>query len=136
MEKVRIDFAPGFRSTAMLLSGWLGAQFNWRVDKSNEGNTLKAIDARGREIKFELREIGQVPIGKVVLNSSETEFVVSHAECGDLLEVWRSGQNEKPRPQMVPAQNNDPVSLLSTELMRGGPHRVYLHAVSCVRALL
>jgi hypothetical protein len=28
------------------------------------------------------------------------------------------------------------VSLMSDELMRGGPHRVYLRAVNCVRDLL
>ena len=30
ISKVRIDFAPGFRSTAILFVGWLGAQLNWQ----------------------------------------------------------------------------------------------------------
>jgi hypothetical protein len=37
---------------------------------------------------------------------------------------------------MMPAQSNDPVDLMTQELLRGGPHRVYLHAVSAVRSLL
>jgi hypothetical protein len=36
----------------------------------------------------------------------------------------------------MPAGNNDPVILISEELIRGGPHRVYLNALNCVRDLL
>jgi hypothetical protein len=36
----------------------------------------------------------------------------------------------------MPAGKNDVVQLMGEELMRGGPHRVYLRAVSCVRELL
>ncbi len=36
----------------------------------------------------------------------------------------------------MPAQSNDPVDLMTQELLRGGPHSVYLHAVNCVRELL
>jgi hypothetical protein len=37
---------------------------------------------------------------------------------------------------MMPAQSNDPVDLMTQELLRGGPHRVYLRAVNAVRPLL
>ena len=33
ISKVRIDFAPGFRSTAILFAGWLGAQLNWHIEE-------------------------------------------------------------------------------------------------------
>jgi hypothetical protein len=36
----------------------------------------------------------------------------------------------------MPGKKNDPVSLMSEELMRGGPHHIYLHAVERVRDLL
>jgi hypothetical protein len=36
----------------------------------------------------------------------------------------------------MPAGKSDPVSLMSEELMRGGPHDIYLDAVNCVRELL
>ncbi len=38
--------------------------------------------------------------------------------------------------QRLPAQKNDIVELVQEELMRGGPHRVYLRAVEKVRDLL
>ena len=46
-------------------------------------------------------------------------------------------QNDESRvPQLMPAGNNDPVGLISEELIRGGPHSVYLNALNCVRDLL
>jgi glucose-6-phosphate dehydrogenase assembly protein OpcA len=135
IENVQIDFASGFRSTALLLAGWLGAQLNWSVENGQRSNNFKFIDGAGRKIGIELREQGDAPIGKIVLNSGGIEFVIAQSRCGDLLEIWRGGQNEKPVPQMMPAQSNDPVSLMNQELMRAAPHRVYLRAVSCVREL-
>jgi hypothetical protein len=66
----------------------------------------------------------------------EVEFLVAHAKCGDLLEVSRGKPGEERMPQLMPAGKNDPVSLMSEELVRGGPHHVYLHAVERVRDLL
>ena len=136
IEEAHIDFASGFRSTAVLLAGWFGAQLNWRAKKTKSPDHLEFADSTGRKIDIELHEQGDEPISKIILNSGGIEFGVRQAKCGDLLEVWRSGRNEKAVPQMMPAQSNDLVSLMSQELMRGGPHRVYLHAVNCIRDLL
>src|ERR1700676_2031982 len=136
IEKAHIDFAPGFRSTALLLAGWFGAQLNWRVEKAKRGDDFKFADSTGRRIDIELRERAGEPINQIVLNSRGCEFVVTHAKGADLLEVWRGQPGEECAHQLMPAGNNDPVSLMSDELMRGGPHRVYLRAVNCVRDLL
>ena len=132
----RFDFAPGYRSTALLLAGWLGAQLGWHPEKSKKSDTIRFSNSTGRTVDLELHEKGDDPVGKIGFDSKDVQFVVAPAECGDLLQVWRSGKNEKPQPQMMPAQNNDPVALMSQELTRGGPHSVYLHAVACVRELL
>ncbi len=136
IENAQIDFAPGFKSTAVLLAGWFGAQLNWRCEKTKNAKSLRFADPDGRKIDIELREENGHPVGKVVLNSGGVEFVVAPAKCGDLLEVSRRARDEKAIPQMMPAQDSDPVSLLSQELIRGGPHRVYVRAVNCVRELL
>ncbi len=136
IKNARIEFAPGFRSTAMLFAGWLAAQLNWRVEKTIGGGVLQFVNLSGHKIDIELRERGGEPIGEIILNSREVEFVVARAKCGDLLEVSRGKPGEKRMPQLMPAGSNDPVSLMSEELMRGGPHHVYLRAVNCVRDLL
>src|SRR5213080_570531 len=136
IKKARIDFAHGFRSTAVLFAGWLAAQLNWRIEKKKGDGVLQFINLNGYKIDIELRERPGEPIGEIVLNSREVEFVISRAKCGDLLEVSRGEPGEKRMPQLIPAGSNDPVNLMSEELMRGGPHHVYLHAVNCFRDLL
>jgi len=136
LKNARINFAPGFRSTALLFAGWLAAQLNWNIEKTKDDDALQFVDATGRKIDMKLCERAGEPIGEIVLNSREVEFVVAHAKCGDLLEVSRGKPGEKRMPQLMPAGSNDLVSLMSEELMRGGPHHVYLRAVNCVRDLL
>jgi glucose-6-phosphate dehydrogenase assembly protein OpcA len=136
ISKVRIDFAAGFRSTALLFAGWLGAQLGWCLENPESSNQLRFRSASGDTIDVELRERGEQPIHEVVLISGDVEFCVAHAECGDLLEVSRAEAGETRIPQLLPASKSDPISLMSQELMRGGPHHVYLHAVNCVRDLL
>jgi glucose-6-phosphate dehydrogenase assembly protein OpcA len=136
INSVRIDFAPGFRSTAILFAGWLAAQLNWRSERTNAANKFSFVSSSGGKIEVELRERPGEPIGEVAVATPEVEFLVAHAKCGDLLEVSRGKPSEKRMPQLMPAGKNDPVSLMSEELMRGGPHHVYLHAVNRVRDLL
>jgi len=136
IENVRIEFAPGFRSTAWLLIGWLAAQLKWQADKKRKSDRFQLANEKGDKIDIELREGTEEPVGQVVLNSGGVEFVIAQAKCGDLLEVSR-GKRGEPRPvQLMPAQKNDPVELMSQELLRGGPHRVYLRAANCIRALI
>jgi glucose-6-phosphate dehydrogenase assembly protein OpcA len=136
MESVTVAFAPGFKSTAILLVGWLAAQLNWKTNQQEMNGSCRFLDANNQKIDIELREKAGVPVGDVVLKSRSVKFCVAPAKCGDLLEVSRSGENETALPQMMPAQSNDPIDLMTQELLRGGPHRVYLRAVNCVRQLL
>ena len=136
ISKVRLDFAPGFRSTAVLFAGWLAAQLNWRSEKADVATKLRFVSPSGQNINVELRERPGEPIAEVAIETPEVEFLVTHAKCGDLLEVSRGKPGEKRMPQLMPAAKHDLVSLMSEELMRGGPHHVYLRAVDCVRDLL
>jgi glucose-6-phosphate dehydrogenase assembly protein OpcA len=136
ISKLRIDFAPGFRSTALLFTGWLGAQLKWRTEQARSSHELRFVGISGRHINVELRERDGHPIHEIALTSGDVEFCVAYAKCGDLLEVSRGKADEKRTPQLMPAGKNDPVSLMSEELMRGGPHHVYLRAFNCVQDLL
>jgi glucose-6-phosphate dehydrogenase assembly protein OpcA len=137
MESVNVFFAQGFKSTAKLLIGWLAAQLKWKMNEPARNGSCRLLDSNGHKIDIELREeAGEYPISQVVLRSGGIEFTVKRAECGDLLEVSRHGPHERPAPQLMPAQVHDQANLISQELMRGGAHRIYLHAVNCVRDLL
>src|SRR6266513_833409 len=136
ISNLRIDFAPGFRSTAILFVGWLAAQLNWQIDEVRSAHDLRFNEMSGQHIEVELREHDGEPVHEVALTSGDVEFRVTYASCGDLLEVSRIHNDENRVPQLMPAGNNDPVGLISEELIRGGPHRVYLNALNCVRDLL
>jgi glucose-6-phosphate dehydrogenase assembly protein OpcA len=136
IENLTIDYAPGFKSTALFLLGWLGTQLDWRVNEPAHNGSCRMVDASNRKIDIELHERAGGPIGAVTMMSRGITFSVAPAQCGDLIEVWRSGEHETAVPQMMPGQSNDPADLLNQELMRGGPHQVYLRALNCVRQLL
>jgi glucose-6-phosphate dehydrogenase assembly protein OpcA len=136
ISNVRIDFAPGFRSTAILFVGWLASQLNWQLDEVESSGELRFTGPSGRHIDVEVRENDGEPVHELALTSDDVEFRVTYANCGDLLEVSRVQKAEKRMPQLMPAGKNDPVGLISAELSRGGPHHVYLNALNCVRQLM
>jgi hypothetical protein len=97
---------------------------------------LRFAGASARHIEVNLHEGNGEPVNEVALTSGDVEFRVAYADCGDLLEVSRTQNDGKGIPQLMPAGNNDSVGLIGEELIRGGPHRVYLNALNCVRDLL
>lgn len=131
MENVEIDFAPGYRSTALLLTGWLAAQLHWSIEEKAKGEALSFRNESGKPINVSLKEKTGEPISRCAIRCGALEFKVAHAEKADLLDV-AVGE----RSCRMPAGQNDQVGLMKEELMRGGPHRVYLRAMNCVRDLL
>src|SRR5256886_4476394 len=71
INSVRIDFAPGFRSTAVLFAGWLAAQLNWQGEKTNVPNKFSFASSSGGKIDVELRDrLGQ-PNGGVAMQTAD-----------------------------------------------------------------
>jgi len=131
-----IIFGNGFRSTAILFVGWLGAQLGWEIRGEKNAEKIELENSDGKTVRIQLQEKGDAPIASFTAQSGEIEFQVILASGGDLLEVCRGKLGETPARQVLPSAENDPVKLMSEELMRGGPHHVYLRAVEKVRALL
>jgi glucose-6-phosphate dehydrogenase assembly protein OpcA len=136
IKTVEIDFAPGYRSTALLLSGWLAAQLGWTVESKTKDNTLSFRKGSAGTVKISLHERGAMPVSRCVLKSDSIEFHVSSSKDSDLLDVMAAAPGETAAPQLMPAGSNDPVQLMEEELMGVGRHRVYLRAMNCVRDLL
>lgn len=136
IESGTIVFGKGFRSTAVLFVGWLAAQLNWEIRNGKGTNRLDLENAAGKTVAIELQENGDAPMSSFVIHSGDIKFEIALARCGDLLEVSRTKSSQEAARQLLPAGENDPVKLMSEELMRGGQRRVYLHALEKVRALL
>ncbi len=137
-KAVEIEHAPGSRSTALLLVGWLAGQLEWER-KSARGNSLGFVQGEAeaeRPIKISLREKKGEPVSRCKITTAGAEFRVEHKPGADLLEVSFGRTAGRQMRQVLPAGKNDPVALVTEELMRGGPHQVYLRAVEQVRDLL
>src|SRR4051812_34868002 len=131
IERVEIDFAPRFRSTALLLTGWLAAQLRWKDGKQGPKDQLGFRTEADKEIKVVLNETSGEPISRCALRTASVEYKVVHRQKADLLDVAAGDGACR-----MPAGKYDLVPLLSEELMRGGPHKVYLRAMNRVRDLL
>lgn len=136
ISEVEIEHGPGFRSTALLLAGWLAAQLNWESASSVAAGALKFTNAKKRNIDVLLREKSGEGVSRFVLRSGDIEFTIAQLKTVDLLEVSRGNRGEKHSCQLLPAGGQDAVSLMREELSRGGPHRIYLRALGRVRELL
>lgn len=136
IDGVEIEYAPSFRSTAVLLAGWLAAQLHWEPASGRGDRDFTFQSASGKKIKAILREKEGEPISRCAVHCGRTRFVVDHAADADLLEVTVVTQNKTRLHQLMPAGCNEGVGLMNEELMRGGPHRVYMRALNCVRTLL
>ncbi len=136
---VEITHAPGFRSTAVLLAGWLAGQLEWENPRGS-GSSLafekKREDEKPQTIELTIAEQPGEPIGCVKVTSATAEFRVEHKEGADLLDVRFGRKGGRHMQQLLPAGRSDLVGLVQEELMRGGPHRVYLRALEKVRGAL
>jgi glucose-6-phosphate dehydrogenase assembly protein OpcA len=130
IDRVEIECAPGFRSTGLLLAGWLAAQLRWSDGQQTDAGLSFRGPTEG-EIKIALNEKAGEPVGRLAVRCGSLELVVTHPKDGDLLDVV-AGE----RRCSMPASQNDPVRLMGEELMRGGPHRTYVRAMNCVREFL
>src|SRR3989442_3634688 len=92
IENLNIDYAPGFKSTALLLLGWLGAQLNWKVNQPARNGSCRLVDANNRKIDIELRQREGDPIGGIAINSGRIQVLVSPAQVRELLAISRRGE--------------------------------------------
>lgn len=136
IESATILFGKDFRSAAVLFVGWLAAQLGWNIRNGQRGDHIQFENSAQKTVSVELQENGEAPIGSFVAKSDDIQFQITLARCGDLLEVSRAKSEHATARQLLPAGENDPVRLMSEELMRGGQRRIYLRAVEKVRSLL
>ena len=135
IEAVQIDFAPEYRSTALLLAGWFAAQLQWTLERNGNDQKLTFRNQAKKPIRVSLNPRAGEPINGCIVKCKSREYRVTQSVKSDLLDVIVKAENIE-RECLFPAGSNDPVRLMNEELMRGGPHRVYLRAMNCVRSLL
>jgi glucose-6-phosphate dehydrogenase assembly protein OpcA len=131
IRAVEIVHAPGMKSTALLLAGWMGAQLQWKLEGS-EGSGFRFRELEGHEVTVTMREEAGRALGSVRLTAGEASCLVAHHEGSEFLhaDVLLSGGRES--HFLMPGGKDDAVALLNDELMSGGKHKVYLKAVAAI----
>ncbi len=135
IKKVEIEHAPGFRSTALLLAGWLAGQLEWERTGTSLG--FKSATAQGpRKIPVKLSVQKGEPISRCQVTTETADFRIAQKPKAEFLTVFFGRRPGRKMQQILPAGKSSPVELVQEELMRGGPRVVYGRAVAKVRDLL
>jgi len=130
LETVEVTHAPGMRSAALLLAGWLAAQLRWTLAGTPNGAVEFRTAANGK-VTVTFQEKPGAALGGLRLSSAASSFSVAHREDSPFLyeEVHLPAPPISTPP---PCGKDDLVSLLNDELMTGGQHKVYLKAVAAI----
>lgn len=134
IESVEISHAPGFRTTAALLAGWLIAQMGWKMDRAEQQTLHLFSESTPVDIFF--HELSGPSINKVVLKSSDAEFAFRRQSDGDYLHTDVFTHLGRENHHLLPAAPENLLELLNQELMSGGHHEVYLKALTAAQSLL
>lgn len=137
LKSLAIDYAPGYRTTALLLIGWLADRLGWQL--SEIGENPKFQNARGQIISVALHEV-QTPhgasIARIYLESATAQFEVTREDASDFYVTKAQGENFATASHMARAPREEISELLLLELSRNSQHALYGRAVKITQALL
>jgi glucose-6-phosphate dehydrogenase assembly protein OpcA len=135
INAVEIVHAPGMRSTALLLVGWLAAQLQWRLDTAGSP-AIQFKDSSGAPVTVTLNEQPGRNLNSIRLSGGETSILIAHREGSSFLHADITVPSGLGCHYLMPGGKDDLVSLLNDELMSGGKHKVYLKSVSAISTAL
>jgi glucose-6-phosphate dehydrogenase assembly protein OpcA len=134
LSRVAITHAPGARTTALLLLGWLAAQLGW-TGHGPAGRQL-TFTADDSNIACELIEAAGPAISRISLEAGMLHILAEHQSPGTYLRIsvnWRDGRSTR---HLLPGDSEELTDILDEELASGGRHRIYLKALATAESLL
>ncbi len=134
LETITIDHAPGHRTTALLLIGWLASRLGWKLQPMLDKPFFLAPS--GTHVRFDLTEKPGPSISRCLFTSGECEFLLNHCNERNFFEATVSCPGSQEHPRITKAGRDKPADLLLSELGRGSRHGHYRHALEAVLPLL
>lgn len=135
LQTVAITYAPDFRSTALLLVGWFAAQLKLTLAR-HTGSEVVLANPRGGEVTIRLDAGEGRSIGRCEVSSPAGSISLVRDGNGDFFRVAVRLAGGCEFDHVLPAGNNQTITLLGEELALGGRHRVYIKALAVAKALL
>jgi len=132
IKRVSLSYAPGYRTTASLVVGWMISQLNWHLESICKDNI--SFDCLG----LELHETEGAPISECTLSSedSSANFSLKREKDSPFWHAAICRPDGCDRHHLFPAGEDDALTLLDEELMLGGKHLVYLKALAAAESIL
>jgi len=136
IDRAVVSHAPGHRSTALLLVGWIIAQLGWKIEKKEKDSfTFSKPDGSG-SVPLEIREEGTHAVEKLVLSAVAASFQLGYESGSSYLHEEIHLPEGRNCHYLLPPGKDTLLDLFNEELWRGGKHKVYLRALDAIEALL
>ncbi len=137
LTRLEVSFGADAGLAAMLLTGWLAAQLDWKAPAEPAGDpSFHGPSGQTIAVTF-LEGEGAGLLGVKLEASDGSEFSVSHEPASSFLNtkavVGAYGRCEQ---QVLPIGAVDLADLVSSELVHGGEHRVYLKVLDLIMPML
>lgn len=130
IRSLEITHAPEFRTTALLLAGWLSDRLGWKLDSSDSFR-----DPSGGTVSLALTESKGPSIARLHVVSEGATFEVRRDQDSDQYVTSASGTAIPSSGRMVRAPREETREILLAELARGGRHPLYTKAVEAIGPL-
>jgi len=134
IEKISIKHAPGYRSTAVLLIGWLASRLGWAGGTPNDGG-FDFNKAGGAKARFVLEEQAGSVLSACILEGAGAKFQFTRDTGSEFLHGTVVLPDGHEYHNLLPPGKESIADLLNEELMRGGRHRVYLSSLATAEPL-
>ena len=137
-ESLTITHAPGARTQALLLAGWLASSLGWQPTGGSPWRSAGFQAVAGRQVAVTFHAQEGASISRVELHAADgSRFVVSHDASSNFFNTCaRLGADGHELCQVLPVGPEDVADLVSAELVHGGGHRAYRQALERVRGWL
>ena len=136
IDSAVISHAPGHRSTALLLIGWIIAQLGWKVESKEKDAFIFSKPDGGPQVRLEIREEGTHGVEKLVLSAGDANFQLCYESGSSYLHEDIKRPDGRDCHYLLPPGKDTTLDLFNEELWRGGKHKVYLRALEAVKELL
>ena len=133
LAEVRIRHAPGHRSTALLLAGWLAGQLGWQLKTAEP---LAFESAAQRPVAIHLDERPGAALSGCTLTCGAATFRLRRENGERYLHADIQLPGERHFTHLLPAGPDTTLDLLEEEMTRGPRHSIYLRALEAITPLL
>lgn len=133
IRTLHLDHAPGHRSTALLVIGWLADRLGWQLILAGQAPQFQ--DANGKIVVASLGEAKGSSISRILLTSESANFEVKRVPGHDLYVTTATSPSTACVSRMARAPREGVREILLAELARGGRHPFYSGSVKAVEAL-